>query len=73
MPGYLSAGVSARGLYQLQAGYGRELPGIPTTRLHRALDTQLKAAHNETGVTFIVNGDDPYELAKNIGIDLDDG
>ena len=39
--------------------------------------TQVKAAHNETGETFIVNGDDPYanacELAQQVGIDLEDG
>ena len=42
-----------------------------------ATDSQLKATHNETGETFIVNGDDPYanacELAQKIGIDLEDG
>lgn len=42
-----------------------------------ATATRLKATHNETGETFIVNGDDPYanacELAQKIGIDLEDG
>ena len=39
--------------------------------------SQIKAAHNQTGETFIVNGDEPYanacELAQKIGIDLEDG
>lgn len=42
-----------------------------------ATATQLKAAHDGTGETFIVNGDEPYanacEFAQKIGIEFEDG
>ena len=42
-----------------------------------ATATQLKATHNETGETFIVNGDDAYanacEPARQVGLELGDG